>query len=68
MVVSGSTTKGESSFLGVNATVRDNLNVGKFNLIGAGSLVLHDTEDYTVLSGTEGTRIIPVKSIDIKHI
>ncbi len=68
VVVSGSTTIGESSFLGVNATVRDNLNVGKFNLIGAGSLVLHDTEDYTVLSGTEGTRIIPVKSIDIKHI
>ena len=68
VVISGSTTIGESSFLGVNATIRDNIEIGKFNLIGAGSLVLSDTEEYAVLSAKGNTAKLPLRSIDVRHI
>lgn len=68
VVISGATTIGESTFIGVNAAIRDNISIGKFNLIGAGSLILGDTEDYAVYTGKEGTKKIDKKSIDIKHM
>jgi hypothetical protein len=37
-------------------------------LIGAGSLILGDTEDYDVFTAKEGTKKIQKKSIDIKQI
>ena len=59
VVTSGSVSVGEYSFLGVNATVRDNVRVGRENIIGAGSLILEDTEDRAVYSprATEKSRV-----------
>ena len=33
---------GENTFIGVNATLRNHIKIGKFNVIGAGALILGD--------------------------
>lgn len=48
VVVSGGCEIDENTFIGVNATLRDHIKVGKSNVIGAGSLILGDTEDNKV--------------------
>lgn len=68
VVISGSSQIGDFSFLGVNATIRDSISVGMFNLIGAGSVILKNTEDYSVFTSKESTKILPIRSIDLKHI
>ena len=50
VVVSGGVTVGEGSFLGVNASLRDHIKIGKYNLIGAGAMILSDTKDFEVFS------------------
>ncbi len=59
VVVSGSVRLGEGSFVGVNATIRDNITVGKRNVIGAGVVLLEDTLDEQVFVGvrTEASRV-----------
>jgi acetyltransferase-like isoleucine patch superfamily enzyme len=52
-VVSGSVKIGAYSFIGVNATIRDNIQIGSENVIGAGSLILADTDDRAVFSPKE---------------
>ena len=49
VVVSGSVVVGERSFIGVNATLRDNIRIGKACVIGAGALVLKDLPDESVV-------------------
>ena len=48
VVVSGNVRIGERTFCGGNATVRDNVCVGVENIIGAGTLIMSDTEDKAV--------------------
>jgi len=57
--VSGTVTVGEYSFIGVNATIRDNISIGKENVIGTGVIILEDTEDRAVYpsTGTEKIRV-----------
>lgn len=59
VVVSGGCNIGESTFIGVNSTLRDHIKIGKSNVIGAGSLILADTEDKNVFmeKGTEVSRV-----------
>ena len=59
VVVSGGVEVGEKTFIGVNATLRDHITIGKSNVIGAGTLILGDTEDGQVFIGkaTEPARI-----------
>lgn len=45
VVISGGCNIGEYSFIGVNATLRDHISIGRSNVIGAGTLILKDTED-----------------------
>jgi sugar O-acyltransferase (sialic acid O-acetyltransferase NeuD family) len=45
VVVSGNTTIGPYTFVGVNATFRDGINVGARNIIGAGAVIMKDTEE-----------------------
>lgn len=52
VVISGRVTIGEFSFIGVNATLRDHIIIGKSNIIGAGALILNDTEDNKVYRAT----------------
>ena len=51
VVISGKCCVGSSSFIGVNSTIRDNVKIGKENMIGAGCLILNDTDDKAVYSG-----------------
>lgn len=59
VVISGGCTIGDSTFIGVNATLRDHISVGKSNVIGAGALILGDTEDNKVYmaAATEPSRV-----------
>jgi acetyltransferase-like isoleucine patch superfamily enzyme len=50
VVISGGVTIGEFTFIGVNATFRDHIKVGARNVIGAGALIMKDTEEGSVYS------------------
>lgn len=67
VVISGATVIGEGSFLGVNSTLRDNIIIGKRNLIGAGAVILQNTEDEEVFTVNKTVKINK-KSSEIKHI
>jgi sugar O-acyltransferase (sialic acid O-acetyltransferase NeuD family) len=45
VVVSGFVRVGHHSFLGVNATLRDGITIAPFTLIGAGAVILRNTEE-----------------------
>jgi sugar O-acyltransferase (sialic acid O-acetyltransferase NeuD family) len=45
VVISGNTSIGPYTFVGVNATFRDSINVGARNIIGAGAVIMRDTEE-----------------------
>ena len=51
MVVSGHCAIGDNCFIGVNATLRDGIRVGNHSILGAGTLILHDTMDFSVYKG-----------------
>jgi acetyltransferase-like isoleucine patch superfamily enzyme len=44
---------GENCFLGVNATLRDNIKLGKFVVVGAGAVVLKDCAERTLVRPSE---------------
>jgi len=67
VVVSGFVEVGEFSFLGVNATIRDSIKIGKRNIIGAGALILGTTSDDEVYIGAK-TSPIPKSSSSINKI
>lgn len=50
---------GCDTFIGVNATIRDHVIIGKSNIIGASSLILKNTEDNKVYmeKATEVSRV-----------
>ena len=58
---------GENCFIGVNATLRDHITLGKHCIIGAASLILKDTEDYGVYIGNPA-ELSPVPSNRIKKL
>ena len=65
VVISGNCSIGRSSFIGVNATIRDRVKVAPRCLIGAGAVILKDTEEGDVYS-VRGTERRDVKSWDVK--
>lgn len=50
-----SVTVGDYSFIGLNATIAPHVSIGKSNVIGAGALVLKDTQDFEVYTGHPST-------------
>ena len=50
-LVGGYSTIGECSLLGFNSTVVELLNVGRETLLAAGSVLLQNSEDYTMYAG-----------------
>jgi sugar O-acyltransferase (sialic acid O-acetyltransferase NeuD family) len=64
VVISGNVTLGHHSFVGVNATFRDGVTVAPSCIVGAGALVMRDTEEGAVLS-VPGTKPHEKKSWDI---
>lgn len=67
VVVSGNVKVGPRCFIGVNVTIRDAVTIGADCVIGAGSLVLRDIPDGSVLS-PGGTEISKVPSSRLKRI
>jgi len=50
VIVSGSVNLGRNSFVGVNSTIRDRINIGANSIIGAGSLILKNVPEKSVIS------------------
>jgi len=67
VVVSGGCTIGKLSFIGVNSTLRDHIRIGKSNVIGAGALILADSEDFNVFM-TKPTEVSRVPSNRLRNI
>ena len=57
IVVSGHCEIGESCFIGVNATLRNGLHIAPKTLIGAGAVIMEDTEEEGVYLAERATRI-----------
>jgi len=67
VVISGSVKIGEEVFLGVNATVRDNVRIGAQSVIGAGAFVSRDIEAERVVFAPE-SRFPEIKSSRLRRI
>jgi carbonic anhydrase/acetyltransferase-like protein (isoleucine patch superfamily) len=65
VVISGGVTVEESCFIGVNATLRDHIVIGKKTLIGAGSLIMKSTDPFSVFS-SKATEMRDLKSDQIR--
>ena len=50
-VVCGNVVIGENSFIGANSTIKNNIKIGKNVVIGAGSVVVKDVPDNSILYG-----------------
>ena len=48
VVVSGGVTIEDQCFIGVNATVRDHISIGKGTILGAGALVMRNTNPFSI--------------------
>jgi carbonic anhydrase/acetyltransferase-like protein (isoleucine patch superfamily) len=55
VVISGHCRIGRNSFLGVNSTLRDGLNLGAYNTLGAGCLIVKDTLDDKIFIGSRAS-------------
>jgi sugar O-acyltransferase (sialic acid O-acetyltransferase NeuD family) len=53
VVISGFCNIGRSTFMGVNATLANNVNIGEDNWIGLGVTVLRDTKPNTLFNGVQ---------------
>jgi sugar O-acyltransferase (sialic acid O-acetyltransferase NeuD family) len=67
IVISGGVRVGQGSFVGVNATFRDHVSIGKKCVIGAGALILEDQPDFSVIA-PRGTERSPVPSTRLRRI
>ncbi len=67
VVVSGAAKIKDYTFIGVNATIRDSVIIERENLIGAGSVILRDTEAKAVYT-QRGTIQLEKNSSEIRRI
>jgi UDP-3-O-[3-hydroxymyristoyl] glucosamine N-acyltransferase len=58
-VIGGSTTVGDSSWTGLNSTIKNGIKVGKNVIVASGASVIHDVTDGDIVAG------VPARSI--KH-
>ena len=61
VVISGHCRIGHHSFLGVNSTLRDGIKIAPFTTLGAGCLIVKDTEEGKTYIGTKASEIQPKK-------
>ena len=57
IVISGHCEIGEYSFLGVNATIRDNIKVANDTLVGAGATILKNTLENKTYIGNKAIQL-----------
>jgi acetyltransferase-like isoleucine patch superfamily enzyme len=66
-VVSGGVAIGEGCFIGVNATIRDHVTIGRNVVIAAGSIILQDVADGSVYT-QPGAELSKVPSSRLRKI
>jgi sugar O-acyltransferase (sialic acid O-acetyltransferase NeuD family) len=59
--LAGNVTVGEGTQIGINATVKQGITIGKWAIIGAGAVIIKDVPDFAVVVGNPG-RIIKYTS------
>ena len=59
-IIGGSTSVGDSTWTGLNSTLKDNIHVGNNVIVGAGAMVIKDVLDSDIVAG------VPAKSIKSK--
>lgn len=64
VAISGGVTVGPYCFLGGNATIRNRIHVAEESVVGAGALVLEDTERCSVYLGQPG-EVLPITSREL---
>ncbi|MBD1912375.1 MULTISPECIES: acetyltransferase [unclassified Leptolyngbya] len=67
VVISGGVKVGKNTFIGVNSTLRDHITVGAYCVIGAGSLILKDTQESEVYT-TPGAELSKVPSHRLRKL
>lgn len=65
VVISGNTHVKRGCFLGVNATIRNGIEIGERTLVVAGATILKSTEPESVYAGERAKRL-PKSSLDVK--
>lgn len=67
VVISGYVNIEEYCFFGVNSTIRDSIKISKYSIIGAGTLILKDTDEKSLYIGSKS---IPInkKSTTVRKI
>jgi UDP-3-O-[3-hydroxymyristoyl] glucosamine N-acyltransferase len=61
-IIGGSTTVGDTSWMGLNCTLKNKIRIGNKVIVGAGACVIHDVPDEDIVAG------VPAKSIKHKVI
>jgi UDP-3-O-[3-hydroxymyristoyl] glucosamine N-acyltransferase len=61
-IIGGSTTVGDTSWMGLNCTLKNKIKIGNKVIVGAGACVIHDVPDEDIVAG------VPARSIKHKVI
>lgn len=64
VAISGGVTVGPYCFLGTNSTIRNRINVARETVVGAGAVVLEDTEECSVCMG-QCAEVLPISSREL---
>ena len=59
-IIGGSTTIGDTSWMGLNCTLKNKISIGNRVIVGCGAAVIHDVPDEDIVAG------VPAKSIKNK--
>jgi len=49
----------EGAHIGLNASIKEDINIGKYSIVGMGSVVVRDTDDFSVVVGN------PARKLDV---
>lgn len=67
VTIAGEVHVGAGSFLGIGSTVRDHVRLGSNCVVGAGAVILGDTDDNSVYSAPPAKKL-PVRSDQLRRI
>lgn len=56
-VIGGSVQVGSFTYIGMNVSVKDHVKIGTHCIIGAGSVVIKDVDDYSIIAGNPAKKI-----------
>ena len=66
-IIGGNTVIETGSYVGLGAVIRDGVTIARNTVVGAGAVITENTEENSVYRA-EGTRKMPIKADQLKHI